>query len=143
MTSNVGYYNTGALPGAPPQYPGQQPIPSQPDLTHGPKVEFYHRLKINWKFGLSDYVLVQRPMAPTAPAIYRFATPSDDTRKMLHNWLFGATQGLSKNVYKVYTITVIFKDTSHQDALEYCQNHKTSTHLISMLSGQYRFPRQP
>ena len=135
MTSNVGY-NTAPMT-SPPQYPGPANIPQEPDFSDGPKVQFYHKLKINWKFGLNNYVLVQRPNSENDPAFYRFATPGDATRQMFHNIVFGATQGLSRNIYKLYNITVVFKNMSHREALDYCARHETSRDIISLLSGLY------
>jgi hypothetical protein len=123
---------------SPPQYPGGPPnIPplAEPDLSHGPKVQFYNKLKINWKFGLNNYIAVQRPNSDNDPAFYRFATPGDATRQMFHNIVFGATQGLSRNIYKLYNVTLVFKNMSHGQALDYCSRHKTSRDMIALLSG--------
>lgn len=103
--------------------PQTTPTSQQPDLSHGPKVRFYDRLKINWKFGMTNYALVERPSADTAPALYRFGKPIEPTREMLHNLVFGVTQGLSKNVYKLYVITVVFSNMTHNEAVDYCARH--------------------
>ena len=94
---------------SPPQYTPLQtsapinPTPSvPPDLSHGPKVRFHRQLKINWKFGMTNYTLVERPASDAAPAVYKFAKIFGPGTEVLHNLVFGITQGLSKNVYKLY-----------------------------------------
>ena len=84
---------------------------------------------------MSTYVLVEGPGADNDLAIYRFETPEDPTRVLLHKLVFGATQGLSKNIYKLYSITVVFKDMSHKEALEYCATHKSLNGFTAILTG--------
>ena len=109
-----------------PPYTGRPSTAQDPDLSHPPKVEFYDKLKINRKFGMNNYALIERPNSDSDPAIYRFATSEDPTTILLHNLVYGATQGLSKNVYKMYhNIMIVFKDMSHKEALEYCGSHKS------------------
>lgn len=136
-------YNTPTTPlqmPSPPQYTTLQSSaptnPSmEPDLSHGPKVRFYHQLKINWKFGMTNYALIERPGSDAAPAIYKFAKTLEPSTEMLHNLVFGITQGLSKNVYKLYHTILVFKDMSHKDTMDYCTRHEDLARFGHILSG--------
>jgi hypothetical protein len=109
--------------------------PTEPDLTHGPKVRFYHQLRINWKFGMTNYLLVEHPASDFDPPIFKFAKTLEPRTEVLHNLIFGVTQGLSKNVYKLYYTTLVFKDMSHKEAVDTCARHVELTRFARILSN--------
>jgi hypothetical protein len=47
--------------------------------------------------------------------------------------VFGATQGLSKNVYKLYTVGLIFNGMTHLEAVDYCTRHSNLKELEHIL----------
>ena len=86
---------------------------------------------------MTNYTLVERPVSDIAPAIYKFAKTFGQGTEVLHNLVFGMTQGLSKNVYKIYHTTLVFKDMSHKEAVEYCARHEDLKRFRYILSGPY------
>jgi hypothetical protein len=114
---------------------GQQYTPHDPNTSQSPKVTFFHHLKINWKFSINEYILNQGPSSMDEPAIYHFVTPRDHTAQTICNIVFGVTHGLSKNLYKQYSVIVIFHGMSHKEALDYCSKHGSSREIGSLLQS--------
>lgn len=111
------------------------PEPLEP--SQGPKTKLHDHLNINWKFGLHNYSLVAKPSALTQPAAYRFGISGNEKRDTLHNLVFGATQGLSKNIYKLYSVGLVFNGMTHQEALAYCAKHSSLKELERILGDTH------
>lgn len=101
----------------------------KPESSHRSKVEFYNRLKINREFDRNNYALVEQPSSDDDDAIYRFATPMDPLSALLYNLEH------SKNIYKLFYITIVFKDMSHKEAHEYCSARKGLEGIASILKA--------
>jgi hypothetical protein len=102
--------------------------------ANGPKTRLYDHLNINWKFGLHNYSLIEKPTSPTQPAAYRFGVSGNEkTAHTLQQLVFGATQGLSKKVYKLYTVGLIFNGMTHLEAADYCTRHSSLKELEQIL----------
>jgi hypothetical protein len=114
---------------------GQQNTPYDTNTSQSPKATFLHHLKINWKFSINEYVLNQGPSSMNEPAIYHFVTPRDHTAQTISNLVFGVTHGLSKNLYKQYSVIVIFHGMSHKEALDYCSKHGSSREIGELLQS--------
>lgn len=112
---------------------GAQNSSQESTISQLPKMVFYHHLKINWKFSLNEYTLIERPNSNHEPAIYRFVTPRDQTTQTICNIIFGVTHGLSKNLYKQYSVIVIFDGMTHKETLDYCSEHASSREIVSLL----------
>jgi hypothetical protein len=113
-------------------HPEQPPV-----IVQGPKTKLYDHLNINWKFGLHNYSLVEKPTSPTQPAAYRFGISGNEKRDTFHNLVFGATQGLSKNIYKIYSVGLVFNGMTHQEALDYCAKHSSLRELGRILEDTH------
>jgi hypothetical protein len=97
------------------------------------KTKVHDYLSINWKFGLHNYTLVEHPQSDGAPGVYRFATPKNEVHKVIEEFVFGASQGLSKNIYKHYTIGLVVNGMTHREFLDYCEQHSGLRELETVL----------
>ena len=97
-------------------------------------VRFYNYLRINWKFSLvNQYILAQLPSSDNAAATYQFTSSTSGPSQPVKNAFFGISQGLSRNFYKQYTITISFHGMFHREALEYFAKHETSPEMLHIL----------
>jgi hypothetical protein len=125
-----------------------QESPSQSSAMHGifnilpnanspPHVQFYRHPKINWKFSLGHtYKLIRHPESDLEWGVYRFSSnPGNIASQTIYSKAFEYTGGLSKNVYKQYTVVVTFLGMARKQVIDYCYKHKVSEEFISILKG--------
>lgn len=100
-------------------------------------VQFYRHPKINWKFSLGhNYKLIRHPESDLEWGVYRFSSnPGNVASQTVYNMAFEFTGGLSKNVYKNYTVIVTFLGMARKQVIDYCYKHKVSEEFISILKG--------